>query len=144
MGFLHPARPNSRKRDLRTPGKRPRPCLRPVGWHRSLEGRQHDKRCPWRQPAIVRFRRTFDRKSDSGTNHPLLPDSVRITSKASYNGALVVADFWKFAHGPTVWPAFWGEFIDFVYQRNLMLTLAVISAVGYVLYVHCVRYPKIT
>jgi hypothetical protein len=37
--------------------------------------------------------------------------SVRITSKASYNGALVIADFWKFAHGPTVWPAFWGEFI---------------------------------
>lgn len=33
--------------------------------------------------------------------------SVRITSKASYNGALVIADFWKFAHGPTVWPAFW-------------------------------------
>jgi hypothetical protein len=33
--------------------------------------------------------------------------SVRITSKASYNGALVIADFWRFAHGPTVWPAFW-------------------------------------
>lgn len=33
--------------------------------------------------------------------------SVRITSKASYNGGLVIADFWSFAHGPTVWPAFW-------------------------------------
>jgi hypothetical protein len=33
--------------------------------------------------------------------------SVRITSKATYNGALVIADFWRFAHGPTVWPAFW-------------------------------------
>lgn len=33
--------------------------------------------------------------------------SVRITSKASYNGGLVIADFWRFAHGPTVWPAFW-------------------------------------
>ena len=58
-------------------------------------------------------RETSDRKS--GTHNPLLPDSVRITSKASYNGALVIADFWKFAHGPSVWPAFWGEFIAFVY-----------------------------
>jgi len=33
--------------------------------------------------------------------------SVRITSKAAYNGALVIGDFWAFAHGPTVWPAFW-------------------------------------
>lgn len=49
-----------------------------------------------------------------GTHHLLLSDSVRITSKASYNGALVIADFWKFAHGPSVWPAFWGEFVDLV------------------------------
>jgi len=33
--------------------------------------------------------------------------SVRITSKAAYNGALVIGDFYAIAHGPTVWPAFW-------------------------------------
>ena len=34
----------------------------------------------------------------------------------------MIADFWKFAHGPTVWPAFWGEFIALDCWRNLMLT----------------------
>jgi hypothetical protein len=33
--------------------------------------------------------------------------SVRITSTESYNGGLFIADFWQFATGPTVWPAFW-------------------------------------
>jgi len=33
--------------------------------------------------------------------------SVRITSKETYNSGLFIADFWKFAHGPSVWPAFW-------------------------------------
>jgi hypothetical protein len=48
-------------------------------------------------------------KVDNTTNVPPGGNrrSVRITSKASYNGALVIADFWRFAHGPTVWPAFW-------------------------------------
>lgn len=62
--------------------------------------------------------------------------SVRITSKASYNGALVIADFWKFAHGPTVWPAFWGESVVLVNEKIIML-ISVLSAVGYVLQVSC-------
>ncbi|KAF9785135.1 glycoside hydrolase family 16 protein [Thelephora terrestris] len=33
--------------------------------------------------------------------------SVRITSKETYNGGLFIADFWQFATGQTVWPAFW-------------------------------------
>ncbi|KAF9787254.1 glycoside hydrolase family 16 protein [Thelephora terrestris] len=33
--------------------------------------------------------------------------SVRISSKASYNGGLFIGDFSEFAYGPSVWPAFW-------------------------------------
>lgn len=33
--------------------------------------------------------------------------SVRISSKASYNGGLFIGDFDSFAYGPSVWPAFW-------------------------------------
>lgn len=39
----------------------------------------------------------------------LTPDSVRITSQDTYNGGLFIADFSKFAYGPTIWPAFWSE-----------------------------------
>ena len=82
----------------------------------------------------------------SGTHPQLLPvPSVRITSKASYNNALVVADFWRFAHGPTVWPAFWGEFFVLVYGSDLILISLLLSAVGYVLRLSCVvRYTKLT
>jgi len=33
--------------------------------------------------------------------------SVRITSKETYDSGLFIADFREFAHGPSVWPAFW-------------------------------------
>ena len=87
---------------------------------------------------------TDDRKlgtliGNQGT-HPLLPNSVRITTKASYNGALVIGDFWKFAHGPTIWPAFWGEFLPYVYERNSMLMSVATPAVGYVTF--CLMQEK--
>ncbi|KAF5338394.1 hypothetical protein D9611_012481 [Ephemerocybe angulata] len=34
-------------------------------------------------------------------------DSVRISSKKTYNGGLFIADFWKMPHGCSVWPAYW-------------------------------------
>jgi len=38
---------------------------------------------------------------------PLAINSVRITSKETYDSGLFIADFREFAHGPSVWPAFW-------------------------------------
>ncbi|EDR14587.1 glycoside hydrolase family 16 protein [Laccaria bicolor S238N-H82] len=34
-------------------------------------------------------------------------DSIRITSKKTYNGGLFIADFWAMPHGCSVWPAYW-------------------------------------
>jgi len=34
-------------------------------------------------------------------------DSVRISSKKTYNGGLFIADFWAMPHGCSVWPAYW-------------------------------------
>ncbi|RXW21657.1 hypothetical protein EST38_g4173 [Candolleomyces aberdarensis] len=34
-------------------------------------------------------------------------DSVRISTKKTYNGGLFIADFWKMPHGCSVWPAYW-------------------------------------
>jgi len=59
-----------------------------------------------------------------------LPDRVRITSKATYNSGLFIADFAKFAHGPSVWPAFWGKHLRF-FVRELVLKFDISPAVGY-------------
>ena len=37
-------------------------------------------------------------------------DRVRISTQATYNSGLFIADFRDFAYGPSVWPAFWGEY----------------------------------
>ncbi|KAF9477609.1 glycoside hydrolase family 16 protein [Pholiota conissans] len=34
-------------------------------------------------------------------------DSVRISTKKTYNGGLFIADFWSMPHGCSVWPAYW-------------------------------------
>jgi len=34
-------------------------------------------------------------------------DSIRISTKKSYNGGLFIADFWSMPHGCSVWPAWW-------------------------------------
>ena len=45
----------------------------------------------------------------SGTEPLFALNSVRVTSKETYNGGLFIADFYEFASGPSVWPAFWSE-----------------------------------
>ncbi|KAF9006098.1 glycoside hydrolase family 16 protein [Cyathus striatus] len=34
-------------------------------------------------------------------------NSVRISTKKTYNGGLFIADFWAMPHGCSVWPAYW-------------------------------------
>lgn len=61
-------------------------------------------------------------------------DSVRISSKATYNGGLFIGDFGEFAYGPSVWPAFWGEHPRLFHARkSALIKLFVSPAVGYYL-----------